>query len=728
MGFIGSQIEARKAYDRKLTGQAYDELAFSIGVRTSANPFFPGEMKQSDRVAAVCLHTLGVMPGTVPERIEDPWERVEWICRPSGTQYRRIKLEEKWYKRSFGVMMGILDSGEAVALLPRGVSGYHYQDPETDQMVRVTAKNAEKIGEEALLFYKPLPDGPVGKSELIRFAAGVFFNRTDFLALFLTALAATMVALLPPVANHIAFTTVIPSGMADLIVPVGILLLCAAVTSAMIGACRNLFMDRISQRLTVMSQAAFFSRIISLPVPFFRQFAPGDLASRVDCVSTVLQTGTTSILGAGLSVILALIFLFQIHVYAPALALPVFVITMVQLLIIAAALKSGTRFSQASMDASSRLHGTVASLLNGVQKLKLSGAEDRAFAKWAHRYAEYAGYTYNVPILVKAAPVFVALVGMLGVVWLYAGAASSGIGVSNYMAFSAAYGSITAAVTALAGSFEQMIRIRPMYSLLRPVLETCPETNAQKPGVESLTGRIEMSHIDFRYSEDEPYVLKNLSINIKAGEYAAIVGKSGCGKSTLMHLLLGMETPEKGSVFFDDYDVSTVDVKSLRRHLGVVLQDGGLFAGDLWSNITISCPGATPEDAWEAAEIAGIAEDIRKLPMGMNTLVSEGGSGFSGGQRQRILIARAICGKRRILLFDEATSALDNKTQKQVSDALEKLSCTRVVIAHRLSTVRNCDRILMLDEGKIAEEGTYEELMERKGRFYDLVKRQQIDL
>lgn len=727
MGYIGSQIESRKAYDRELTGQAFEELAASVGIRASTEPFFPRGTKQSDRAAATCLHSLGVSPGTVPDEIKDSWERVEWICRPSGTKYRRIKLEEKWYKRSFGVMMGILDSGETVPLLPRGVGGYCYQEPGTERMIRLTAKNADRIGEEALLFYKPLPDGPIGKSELIRFTAGIFFNRTDFLALFLTALAVTLVALLPPVANHIAFTVVIPSGRTGLIIPVGILLLCAAITSATIGACRNLFMDRITQRLTVMSQAAFFSRILSLPAPFFRQYVPGDLASRVNCVSSVLQAGTSSILGTGLSVILAVIFLVQIHVYTPGLALPVSVITVTQLLIIAAALRKGTRLKQASMDASSRLYGTVASLLNGVQKLKLSGAEDRAFAKWAHRYAEYARYTYNVPILVKAVPVFVMLTGMVGTIWIYARASYFGITMSNYMAFSAAYGSITAAVTALSGSFDRIIQIRPMYSLLRPVLETCPETNSQKPGVKSLTGRIEVSDISFRYSDNDSYVLEDLSLNIKAGEYVAIVGKSGCGKSTLLRLLLGMETPEKGSVFFDDYDVSTVDIKSLRRHLGVVLQDGRLFAGDIRSNIIISCPGATTEDAWEAAEIAGIAEDIRKLPMGMNTLISEGGGGFSGGQRQRILIARAICGKRRILLFDEATSALDNKTQKHVSDALEKLSCTRVVIAHRLSTVRHCDRILMLDQGKIAEEGTYEELMERKGMFYELVKRQQID-
>ena len=157
------------------------------------------------------------------------------------------------------------------------------------------------------------------------------------------------------------------------------------------------------------------------------------------------------------------------------------------------------------------------------------------------------------------------------------------------------------------------------------------------------------------------------------------------------------------------------------------MQDGSLFSGDLASNITISMPSATIDDAWDAAEIAGIADDIRKMPMGMQTVVSEGGGGISGGQRQRIMIARAVCGDRKIIILDEATSALDNVTQRQVTDSLERLGCTRIVVAHRLSTVRHCDRILVLDGGSIAEEGTYDELMARDGLFAKLVARQQLE-
>ena len=215
-------------------------------------------------------------------------------------------------------------------------------------------------------------------------------------------------------------------------------------------------------------------------------------------------------------------------------------------------------------------------------------------------------------------------------------------------------------------------------------------------------------------------------MKIRPGQYVAIVGKTGCGKSTLMRILLGFEKPEKGAVYYDGRNLDALDVKSLRHKIGVVMQNGKLFQGDIYSNITISAPQLTLKEAWEAAEMAGMKEDIENMPMGMHTVISEGSGGISGGQRQRLMIARAIAPKPKVLMFDEATSALDNITQKIVSDSLEELKCTRIVIAHRLSTIRNCDRIIVLDGGKIIEDGTYDQLIEKKGFFAELVERQRL--
>ena len=245
--------------------------------------------------------------------------------------------------------------------------------------------------------------------------------------------------------------------------------------------------------------------------------------------------------------------------------------------------------------------------------------------------------------------------------------------------------------------------------------------------IERLSGGIELNNVSFRYNENMPLILDDLSLKIRPGQYVAIVGRTGCGKSTLLRLLLGFEKPQKGAIYYDGKDLERIDLRSLRRRIGVVMQNGKLFQGDIYSNIVISAPWLSQQDAWEAAELTGIAEDIRRMPMGMNTIISEGSGGISGGQRQRLMIARAIAPKPKILMFDEATSALDNITQKKVSESLDRLKCTRIVIAHRLSTIRQCDRILVLDQGKIVEDGTYDELIASDGFFAELVARQRLD-
>jgi ABC-type bacteriocin/lantibiotic exporter with double-glycine peptidase domain len=291
-----------------------------------------------------------------------------------------------------------------------------------------------------------------------------------------------------------------------------------------------------------------------------------------------------------------------------------------------------------------------------------------------------------------------------------------------------ASGRLTGAFVALAGIATTVAQIRPVLEMCEPILKAEPEVTEEKEIVTEVSGNIEVSHVTFRYEQNTPYVLKDLNMKVRSGEYVAIVGRTGCGKSTLVRLLLGFEKPETGSIFYDQHDVANVDPRSLRKSIGVVIQNGELFQGDIFSNITISAPQLKMEDAWEAAELAGIADDIREMPMGMQTLISEGQGGISGGQKQRLMIARAVAPKPKILIFDEATSALDNKTQKQVSDSLDSLQCTRIVIAHRLSTIRNCDRILVMDQGTIVEEGTYDDLISKDGLFADLVRRQRLDV
>ena len=722
-----SQVDKRSRLDAEITERAYAELAASVMDPNRAPVINADELEQTDGAARACLKYCGIEAGNVPDSVTDVDERIDWLCRPSGTMRRAVRLDGKWYQHAFGALLGKLDTGQAIALLPRGLRGYYYIEPTTKHKRKVTSKVAKHIEADAVLFYKPLPAKPLTVRDLVTFIFRVF-DRGDYLLVFAAALAVAIIGLAPAQANKIAFGTVVPSGQASLIAPIGAFLLGAAISTALITACRNLVMVRVSIKLEVVTQAATFARVLALPPGFFKRYASGDLASRVSNVSMLSQTIATMLLGSGLSALVAIVYVFQIAAYTPMLALPAFAIALTQSGLIIGVTFITARYERVTQEESAKLSGVVTALLNGVQKIKLAGAEERAFAKWAHGYASYARATYNRPVVVRALPAIVAIAGLLGSILIYFLAGSAHVSIADYMAFNVAYGQVTAAITALAGTAGQIAQVNPMLAMVAPILETAPETAEDKPSVDGLSGAIEMAGVSFRYTESSPYVLENLSFKVHPGEYVAIVGKSGCGKSTIMRLLLGFEKPERGAVYFGSHDVSKVDLRSLRQHIGVVMQESKLFMGDIQSNITISTPTATLDDAWEAAEIAGVAEDIRKMPMGMQTLVTEGSGGVSGGQRQRLMIARAVCGKRRILMFDEATSALDNVTQKHVSDSLERLNCTRVVVAHRLSTVKHCDRILVVDHGSIAEEGTYEELIAKGGIFSELVAKQRLDM
>ena len=356
--------------------------------------------------------------------------------------------------------------------------------------------------------------------------------------------------------------------------------------------------------------------------------------------------------------------------------------------------------------------------------IKTLGHTWNAFDRWL---AE-KGLSYDPPLFLKVNTAISTAISLAGTILMYYLAVKSGVNASQYIAFNMAYGMVTGAFSSLAAVALSVAQIKPIMEMAEPILEAEPESSENKSMVTGIKGGIEMSNVFFRYADNTPYIVKGMSFKIKAGEYIAIVGRTGCGKSTLIRLLLGFEQPERGAIYYDGKDMSKLDLRSLRRQMGIVMQNGSLFQGDIYSNIVISAPQLTVDEAWQAAELAGIAEDIRAMPMGMQTLISEGQGGISGGQKQRLMIARAIAPKPKVLIFDEATSALDNRTQKQVSDALDSLKCTRIVIAHRLSTIKNCDRILVIDKGAIIEDGTYEELIAQNGFFAELVERQRLDI
>ncbi|MDO4798395.1 MAG: ATP-binding cassette domain-containing protein [Coriobacteriales bacterium] len=725
--WLETQIETRARFDSQNLNTAYDELAQSVSGPTSHRVSQPWGMDNADVALGECLSYYKTQPTHVPPKSVDDFEqRLGIICESANVMWRKVCLGPNWQKRAVGAMLGMLDTGERVALIPAGILGYKVVDPATGKRRRVTRRVAQHIGEEAYCFYRMLPAKKLTLADLLRFMAAILTVR-DVVVMLAAALAVVLVGLLPAMANQILFGTVIPSGGTDLILPIAILLVGVAISETLVNICRNLVMEGISTRVGMGVEAAFMARVITLPTQFFKNYAAGNLARRVTSLTQLCLEILSLHLGSGLSLLLSVVYLVQINIYTPSLLLPAACIVLVDVVAITASTYANARYDSIALNADAKLSGLVTSLLNAINKIKLTGSEDRAFLKWADGYARYARASYNRPNLLRMLPALVGMVGLVGTVVIYYVAAITDVDVANFMSFNAAFGQLIGAVGVVSQIAPAIARIQPMLELTKPILEAVPEVGEAKALAKVSSGSFEISGVSFRYNESNPYVLQDFSLKVRGGEYVALVGPSGCGKSTILRLLLGFEKPERGAIYYDGQDISKLDVRSLRRSIGTVMQDGKLFLGDIQNNITVATPGAGEKEAWQAAELAGIADDIRHMPMGMHTLVTEGSGGLSGGQKQRLMIARAVCGNRKILMFDEATSALDNVIQQHVSDSLDGLACTRLVIAHRLSTVRHCDRIVVLNEGRIVEEGSYDELMAADGFFTGLVQRQQLD-
>ena len=726
MGWFDEQIRDRRQYDDEAFSEAFANMASAVmGRRISA------AVSDDRRAAKTAIDDIlkycGVKSREVPDSITDVNEQLEYLLRPYGIMRRTVRLEDGWYRDAIGVMLGSFrESGKAVALIPGGFSGYTYYDPETGRRKRIGRKEQHLFGEEAVVFYKPFPLKKLSLSALTGYIVRTL-SASDYIMIALATLALSLLGMLSPVISKLLFAQVLPSGSVRLLMAMAVFSVCVSVSMLLVSAVRDMLLARIETKLSISVDAAAMMRIMSLPADFFRSYSAGELANRVSQIGVLCRMLVSTVLSTGFTSLFSLIYISQIFAYAPALVAPALVVILATVVLSLLSSLIQMKVSARQMELSGKESGMTYALISGIQKIKLAGAEKRAFARWGDLYAESARLAYDPPVFLKLNSVISLAISLTGTIVMYYMAVRSGVSVADYYAFSTAYGMVSGAFMSLAGIALSAAQIKPILAAVRPFFDEVPEISDGKQVLTRLSGGIELSHVSFRYSDDMPLVIDDLSLKIRPGQYVAIVGKTGCGKSTLLRLLLGFEKPQKGAVYYDGRDLEKIDLRSLRRRIGVVTQNGKLFQGDIYSNIVISAPWLTQQDVWEAAELAGIAEDIRKMPMGMNTVISEGSGGISGGQKQRLMIARAVAPKPRVLMFDEATSALDNVTQKKVSDALEQLKCTRIVIAHRLSTIRQCDRIIVLDNGKIAEDGTYDELIAADGVFAGLVARQRLD-
>lgn len=725
MGWFDQQIEYRKKREREHLAEAYDNLSRSITGRKVSYAFAEGA-DVNDAIAQL-LKYFGIKQKEIPAKVKNLEDRLDYLLSASGIMHREVILQKGWHQDATGAMITRLrEDGSVVAVLPAPLGGYEYTNPRTGKRIRITGTEEKKIGEEAFCFYRPLPQRRISVRDLFQYMAGVL-NGWDYISFGMAALMITLVGMLMPKLNHILMNEVVRSGSSQLLAAVMSFMLFASIGSLVLSIVRQMLLSRINIKLNLNVQAAVMMRVLSLPADFFKKYSSGELNQYLTYMNSLCDQLVNTILSTGITGIFSLIYLTQIFAYARSLVIPSLLVTISTVLIGMAASIMQIAVNEESMRLSAKEKGMTYALIEGIQKIRLSGAENRAFIKWTDLYAREAALLYNKPAFISLNTVITTAVSLAGTIVMYYIAVRSGVTVADYYAFNTAYAYIAAAFSSIASVSMTVASIKPSLDIIRPLLEAEPELQENKETVTNISGQIELSHVTFRYSKDGPAILDDLNLTIRARQYVAICGRTGCGKSTLVRLLLGFEKPQKGAIFYDRKDMSKLDLHSLRKLIGTVMQDGFLFNGSIFENISVSAPSMTLEEAWDVAETAGLADDIRAMPMGMHTVLQEGKGGISGGQRQRLMIARALAQKPKILLFDEATSALDNITQKQISDALDRMKCTRIVIAHRLSTIQHCDRILVLERGKIAEEGTYEELISRGGYFAELVSRQRVD-
>ncbi len=661
--------------------------------------------------------------GGIPQSVEE----LEAFLVSQGYYFRQVTLTGQWWSTCTGQMLAFMADTDTPVILRPHFASYSYVHPKSKKIIRVNnAAAAETLKPEAFTLAPPLPARQIKLKDVVKYGAKSLCS-FDYMYIVISCIGFVLLQMMSPYVSKLLFSEVIPSGDSSQIFPILVLLVSTAIGLAALKLVRSLVLFRIKDKMEYSVQTAMMGRLLQLHPAFFKEFQPGDLANRVLSLSRFSSLLTEEILSVTFTFLFTGFLFIQFFLYGGPLLFSG--IAVLVLMLFSTFLHYHyTRIVESTVNpAKSRLFGVLHSLFSGSQKIKTSGAEYRAFRIWAKAYEPTEPFSSRFPRISVVSGAIGYCVRLLPMLVTMFAAFKYNLGLSDYIAYCAV---LSIAVETTQDFFHisaVVARVMPECRLSAPILDAVPEDSNNLTLVKEISGSIDIRGLKFRYSEDSPYIFDDLDLHINPGEYVALVGPSGCGKSTLVRLMMGFEKAESGSIFYDMYDLEGVNKQSFREFcVSICLQHGQMLEGTILDNILFNASWLSEEDAWEAARLVALDEDIRRMPDGMYTRISLEGEGVSGGQRQRILLARALIRKPAIIVLDEATSALDNISQHIVSENLAKLKCTRIVIAHRTSTLRACDRIIVLAGGKVADQGTYDELMSREGYFRDINLRQSL--
>ena len=730
-----NRIRLRESFGQRSKEIALREIASVLDESGGKNGAGALDDDLGDQTFSVCK-LIGEASGirvVAPPDLRRLKQRLPAIAKASRFRFRSVALRDNWWETDHGPLLAYREQGLApVAILKDKATNYELVDTETNQRVPIDAAVASTLCPFAVSLYTPFPEHKLGAWDLLKF--GIRESKLDMWTILGMGILLGLLGMVTPYFSGQIFDSIIPAADRVQLFQFAVGLLAAAFGTFAFELVRAISVLRMAGKMDYLVQAGVWDRLLALPSNFFRDYAAGDLADRalgVDQIrQAVSQAGTQAIVGS-ISAVIMIVFLFSYNTQMAFVAIGLVLLsvifpTVLNLLQV--------KHQRKLFYIRGSISGLVLQLINGVNKLRVSGAEDRAFREWARKFSDQKRIAFKAGKLANAAHVFNQIFPVLcsaiifgTYAWFRDLAAKNGdtfkMSTGEFIAFNTTFTLILSSFLSLAAASLELMIIVPLFERLVPIIEAPPEIDEAKAHPGELTGEIEVSHLTFRYSADGPPILRDVSLHIRPGEFVALVGGSGSGKSTLLRLLLGFEKPESGAILYDNQDLYSLDLREVRQQTGVVLQSSKLMPTDIYRNI-IGSHQLSLNDAWEAARMSGLDRDIKNMPMGMNTVVSEGGGTFSGGQRQRLMVARALVNKPRIIFFDEATSALDNETQRTVTDSLDAMQSTRIVIAHRLSTIINADRIFVLMNGEMVQSGSYAELMNQPGPFAELAKRQ----
>lgn len=657
------------------------------------------------------------------------WSQLEHALNMYNIRSREITLDIGWEKKENWIMIAKLKKEKETILLKHNGKHYEYYYPKINQWTKINEKNVQDINATAYMLYRGLPEKPINNG-LELFKTSMFMFKKDFLNVIFIGIIVAGISLITPIITGQLIAEALPSHNIGLIYSFLLALIASTIATTVFRFVSSISLIRIESKSSLDLHAAIWSRLLQLPISFFDKYSIGDLADRTNMITQIYNTISSAVTNAILSIFTIIALYALLFYYNPIMAMA----SSIVIIIIGATVYWFYKSIKIEIFELFEFKGTLDNIvfqtLSSINKLRIASKENTMLALWANMYNKVVvnnrKFSINgiiMQMVFQTLPLVSSII-IFGFTYYFIFQTEK-FNLATFIAFNAAFAQLVAALLAISAILASLITIKPMMKRIMPILKENIENTQGKIIVDEIKGNVEINNVSFRYAPEMPMVLNNLSINIKAGEYVAIVGASGSGKSTILRLLMGFEETQSGAVSIDGINIQEMNLSSLRKNIGIVLQNGTIMPGSIMENITAGNHTISEDDVWEALKLAGIKNEVKKMPMGIHTIISEAGGNVSGGQLQRLIIARALVTKPNLMFLDEATSAMDNIVQKLVQETLENMDITRIVVAHRVSTIKNVDRIYVMEKGKIVETGAYDELIKNKKQFYQLVKRQQ---